>query len=184
MCAAIPGFGTWFQPPKPPIFVPPEEPLQKESLYISFSEAQYRRCSMGQLDRTSSCKCRRVADAIVKAADTLFGKRPLSRADDPTRTEQMVNMVSDRVRAEMLCRIVLTNVLTPRDLAAHPKNALPNILSRPPKRQQPGARILLFRTPQMLAVAFLCPRWSGLFAKPCGSCFACCGLSALRALAI
>ncbi|MFZ1009556.1 MAG: hypothetical protein WAN65_22140, partial [Candidatus Sulfotelmatobacter sp.] len=57
-----------------------------------------------------------VADAIVKVVDTPFGKRPFRVHYDPTQDgAEVVNMVSDRVRAELLRRIGLTDVLTPRD---------------------------------------------------------------------
>lgn len=65
-----------------------------------------------------------VADAIVKVVDTPFGKRPFRVHDDPTQDgAEVVNMVLDRVRAEMLRRIGLTDVLTPRDFPAQPKSA-------------------------------------------------------------
>ena len=57
-----------------------------------------------------------VADAIVKVVDAPFGKRPFRVHHDPTQDgAEVVNMVSDRVRAELLRRIGLTDVLTPRD---------------------------------------------------------------------
>jgi hypothetical protein len=59
-----------------------------------------------------------VADAIVKVVDSPFGKRPFRIHIDPTQDgAEVVNMVCDRVRAEMLRRIGLSDVLTPRDLA-------------------------------------------------------------------
>jgi NAD(P)-dependent dehydrogenase (short-subunit alcohol dehydrogenase family) len=58
-----------------------------------------------------------VADAIVKIVDAPFGKRPFRVHVDPTQDgAEVVNMVSDRVRAELLRRIGLTDVLTPRQL--------------------------------------------------------------------
>ena len=58
-----------------------------------------------------------VADAIVKIVDAPFGKRPFRVHVDPTLDgAEVVNMVSDRVRAELLRRIGLTDVLTPRQL--------------------------------------------------------------------
>lgn len=58
-----------------------------------------------------------VADAIVKIVDAPFGKRPFRVHIDPTQDgAEVVNMVGDRVRAEMLRRIGLSDVLTPRDL--------------------------------------------------------------------
>jgi NAD(P)-dependent dehydrogenase (short-subunit alcohol dehydrogenase family) len=56
-----------------------------------------------------------VAEAIVKVVDTPFGKRPFRVHIDPTQDgAEVVNAVSDRVRAEFLRRIGLADVLTPR----------------------------------------------------------------------
>jgi len=58
-----------------------------------------------------------VGEAIVKIVDAPFGKRPFRVHVDPTEDgAEVVNMVSDRVRAELLRRIGLTDVLTPRQL--------------------------------------------------------------------
>jgi NAD(P)-dependent dehydrogenase (short-subunit alcohol dehydrogenase family) len=63
-----------------------------------------------------------VADAIVKVVHTPFGKRPFRVHYDPTQDgAEVVNIVLDRVRAEMLRRIGLSDVLTPRDFPAQPK---------------------------------------------------------------
>jgi NAD(P)-dependent dehydrogenase (short-subunit alcohol dehydrogenase family) len=60
-----------------------------------------------------------VADAIVKVVDTPFGKRPFRVHIDPTQDgAEVVNMVSDRVRAELLRRIGLGDLLVPRDLSS------------------------------------------------------------------
>jgi NAD(P)-dependent dehydrogenase (short-subunit alcohol dehydrogenase family) len=60
-----------------------------------------------------------VAEAIAKVVDTPFGKRPFRVHVDPTQDgAEVVNMVSDRVRAELLRRIGLSDVLTPRMLTA------------------------------------------------------------------
>src|SRR5262245_59652825 len=66
-----------------------------------------------------------VADAIVKVVDTPFGKRPFRVHVDPTQDgAEVVNAVSDRVRAEMLRRIGLADLLTPRILKPEtPANA-------------------------------------------------------------
>jgi NAD(P)-dependent dehydrogenase (short-subunit alcohol dehydrogenase family) len=54
-----------------------------------------------------------VAEAIVKIVDTPFGRRPFRVHVDPTQDgAEVVNMVSDRVRAELLRRIGLADVLT------------------------------------------------------------------------
>jgi hypothetical protein len=59
-----------------------------------------------------------VADAIVKIVDTPFGKRPFRVHVDPTQDgAEVTNAVLDRVRAELLRRIGLGDVLLPRDLA-------------------------------------------------------------------
>jgi NAD(P)-dependent dehydrogenase (short-subunit alcohol dehydrogenase family) len=56
-----------------------------------------------------------VAVAIVKVVSTPFGKRPFRVHVDPTQDgAEVVNMVSDRVRAELLRRIGLADLLTPR----------------------------------------------------------------------
>jgi NAD(P)-dependent dehydrogenase (short-subunit alcohol dehydrogenase family) len=58
-----------------------------------------------------------VADAIVKVVDARFGKRPFRTHIDPTQDgAEVVNAVSDRVRAELLRRIGLSDVLVPKDL--------------------------------------------------------------------
>jgi hypothetical protein len=58
-----------------------------------------------------------VAEAIVKIVDTPFGRRPFRVHIDPTEDgAEVVNMVSDRVRAELLRRIGLADVLTPAKL--------------------------------------------------------------------
>lgn len=58
-----------------------------------------------------------VADTIVKVVDTPFGKRPFRVHIDPTQDgAEVVNMVSDRVRAEMLHRVGLSDLLTPAKL--------------------------------------------------------------------
>jgi NAD(P)-dependent dehydrogenase (short-subunit alcohol dehydrogenase family) len=65
-----------------------------------------------------------VADTIVKVVDAPFGKRPFRVHYDPTQDgAEVVNMVLDRVRAEVLRRIGLTDVLTPRDLTGQSKSA-------------------------------------------------------------
>src|SRR6266853_652780 len=65
-----------------------------------------------------------VADAIVKVVDTPFGKRPFRVHYDPTQDgAEVVNMVSDRVRAELLRRIGLGDLLTPRNLAVELQSA-------------------------------------------------------------
>jgi NAD(P)-dependent dehydrogenase (short-subunit alcohol dehydrogenase family) len=65
-----------------------------------------------------------VAEAIVKVVDAPFGKRPFRVHIDPTQDgAEVVNAVSDRVRAELLRRIGLSDVLTPRDLAAASQSA-------------------------------------------------------------
>jgi NAD(P)-dependent dehydrogenase (short-subunit alcohol dehydrogenase family) len=59
-----------------------------------------------------------VADAIVKVVDTPFGERPFRVHIDPTQDgAEVVNMMSDRVRAELLRRIGLGDLLTPRNVA-------------------------------------------------------------------
>ena len=58
-----------------------------------------------------------VGEAIVKLVDTPFGKRPFRVHIDPTQDgAEVVNMVCDRVRAELLRRIGLEDVLTPANL--------------------------------------------------------------------
>jgi NAD(P)-dependent dehydrogenase (short-subunit alcohol dehydrogenase family) len=65
-----------------------------------------------------------VAQAIATVIDTPFGKRPFRVHIDPTQDgAEVVNMVSDRVRAELLRRIGLSDVLTPRRLSEEKKAA-------------------------------------------------------------
>src|ERR1700704_6498495 len=65
-----------------------------------------------------------VAEAIVGVVDMPFGKRPFRVHVDPTQDgAEVVNMVSDRVRAEMLRRIGLGDLLTPRVLKTKSQNA-------------------------------------------------------------
>jgi NAD(P)-dependent dehydrogenase (short-subunit alcohol dehydrogenase family) len=65
-----------------------------------------------------------VADAIVKVVDAPFGKRPFRVHIDPTQDgAEIVNAVSDRVRAELLRRIGLGDLLTPRDVAVQSQSA-------------------------------------------------------------
>jgi NAD(P)-dependent dehydrogenase (short-subunit alcohol dehydrogenase family) len=56
-----------------------------------------------------------VADAIVEVVNTPFGKRPFRVHIDPSEDgAEIVNAVADRVRAELLRRIGLEDVLSPR----------------------------------------------------------------------
>jgi NAD(P)-dependent dehydrogenase (short-subunit alcohol dehydrogenase family) len=65
-----------------------------------------------------------VADAIVRVVDAPFGKRPFRVHIDPTQDgAEVVNAVSDRVRAEFLRRIGLGDLLTPRDVAVQSHSA-------------------------------------------------------------
>jgi NAD(P)-dependent dehydrogenase (short-subunit alcohol dehydrogenase family) len=55
-----------------------------------------------------------VADAIVNVVDTPFGKRPFRVHVDPTQDgAEVVNAVEDRIRAELLRRIGLADLLVP-----------------------------------------------------------------------
>jgi NAD(P)-dependent dehydrogenase (short-subunit alcohol dehydrogenase family) len=65
-----------------------------------------------------------VADAIAKVVDTPFGKRPFRVHVDPTQDgSEVVNMVSDRLRAEFLRRIGLGDLLSPRRITPEEKQA-------------------------------------------------------------
>jgi NAD(P)-dependent dehydrogenase (short-subunit alcohol dehydrogenase family) len=65
-----------------------------------------------------------VAEAIVRVVDTPFGKRPFRVHIDPTSDgAEVANAVSDRVRAEMLHRVGLADLLVPRDVAAEAHKA-------------------------------------------------------------
>src|ERR1044072_8902020 len=56
-----------------------------------------------------------VADAVVKVVDAPFGKRPVRVHIDPSQDgAEIVNGVADRVRAELLWRIGLQDLLHPR----------------------------------------------------------------------
>jgi NAD(P)-dependent dehydrogenase (short-subunit alcohol dehydrogenase family) len=58
-----------------------------------------------------------VGEAVVKIVDAPFGKRPFRVHVDPTQDgAEVVNMVGDRVRAEMLRRIGLEDLLVPANL--------------------------------------------------------------------
>jgi hypothetical protein len=60
-----------------------------------------------------------VAEAMVKVVEAPFGKRPFRVHIDPTQDgAEVVNAVSDRVRAELLRRIGLADLLSPRVLAS------------------------------------------------------------------
>jgi NAD(P)-dependent dehydrogenase (short-subunit alcohol dehydrogenase family) len=60
-----------------------------------------------------------VADAIVKVVDMPFGKRPFRVHIDPAQDGvEVVNAVADRIRAEFLRRIGLSDLLTPRVMNA------------------------------------------------------------------
>jgi hypothetical protein len=60
-----------------------------------------------------------VAEAIVRVVDAPFGKRPFRVHIDPTQDgAEVVNAVSDRVRAELLRRIGLGDLLSPTWLPA------------------------------------------------------------------
>ena len=55
-----------------------------------------------------------VADAIVKVIDMPFGKRPFRIHIDPAQDGgDVVNAVADRIRADFLCRIGLSDLLAP-----------------------------------------------------------------------
>src|SRR5438552_3930746 len=65
-----------------------------------------------------------VADAIVKVVDTPFGKRPVRGHYDPTQDgAEVVNVVSDRVRAALLRRVGLGDLLAPRHLTTELQSA-------------------------------------------------------------
>jgi NAD(P)-dependent dehydrogenase (short-subunit alcohol dehydrogenase family) len=58
-----------------------------------------------------------VADAIVRVVGAPFGKRPFRVHIDPSQDgAEIVNGVADRVRAELLRRIGLEDILTPRSI--------------------------------------------------------------------
>lgn len=59
-----------------------------------------------------------VSDAIVKVVDLPFGRRPFRTHIDPSQDGcEVVNAVADRVRTELLRRIGLDDLLTPRTVA-------------------------------------------------------------------
>jgi NAD(P)-dependent dehydrogenase (short-subunit alcohol dehydrogenase family) len=62
-----------------------------------------------------------VAEAIVKIVDTLFGRRPFRVHVDPSRDGcEEVNGVADRVRAELIRRIGLADLLKVRQIELPP----------------------------------------------------------------
>jgi hypothetical protein len=65
-----------------------------------------------------------VAEAIVRVVDAPFSKRPFRVHIDPTQDgAEVVNAVLDRVRAEMLRRIGLADLLVPTALASQTQSA-------------------------------------------------------------
>jgi NAD(P)-dependent dehydrogenase (short-subunit alcohol dehydrogenase family) len=59
-----------------------------------------------------------VAEAVVRIVDTPFGRRPFRVHIDPSQDGcEIVNGVADRVRAELLRRIGLGDLLVPRQVA-------------------------------------------------------------------
>ena len=63
-----------------------------------------------------------VADAIVKVVNTSFGNRPFRITIDPASDgSEVVNMVMDRVRAEMIRRLGFGDLLHPAKLVAEPR---------------------------------------------------------------
>ena len=65
-----------------------------------------------RVDRAAGCGASAVADAIVNVVNTPFGKRPFRVHVDPSQDgAEVVNAVSDRVRAEFLRRIGLSDLL-------------------------------------------------------------------------
>jgi hypothetical protein len=122
---------TLFQAPSPVAPIISHMPVLRQTRHESPNTRQV-------LTRVSQTKCARafasivpadadvaaVADAIVKVVDTPFGKRPFRVHIDPTQDgAEVVNMVSDRVRAELLRRIGLGDLLTPRDSAVELQSA-------------------------------------------------------------
>lgn len=65
-----------------------------------------------------------VAEAIVRVVDTPFGKRPFRTHVDPAQDgAEVVMAVEDRVRAELLRRIGLGDLLTPQVIASRSQDA-------------------------------------------------------------
>jgi NAD(P)-dependent dehydrogenase (short-subunit alcohol dehydrogenase family) len=65
----------------------------------------------------ADAKAGAVADAIVNVVGTPFGKRPFRVHVDPTHDgAEVTNMVMDRMRAEMLHRVGLSDLLVPANL--------------------------------------------------------------------
>jgi hypothetical protein len=76
-----------------------------------------------------------VADAIVRVVDLPFGKRPFRVHVDPTQDgAEVVNAVSDGVRAELLRRIGLGDLLIPQELGHGSRSG-----NTPPVRSLPQA---------------------------------------------
>ncbi len=71
-----------------------------------------------------------VAEAIVKVVDMPFGKRPFRTHIDPSQDgAEVVNGVADRVRAELLRRIGLADLLAPRASARNSQSIYPSSAS-------------------------------------------------------
>jgi NAD(P)-dependent dehydrogenase (short-subunit alcohol dehydrogenase family) len=98
------------------------------TVYASMRETMGRNVSQVEGAKKFSEKngvdLRTIANAIVQVVDAPFGKRPFRVHDGPIQDgAEVVNMVSDRVRAELLRRIGLTDVLTPQDFTVQSKSA-------------------------------------------------------------
>jgi NAD(P)-dependent dehydrogenase (short-subunit alcohol dehydrogenase family) len=66
----------------------------------------------------ADAKASSVSDAIVNIVQTPFGRRPFRVHVDPTQDgAEVTNMVMDRIRAEMLRRVGLDDLLFPANLA-------------------------------------------------------------------
>src|SRR5438876_3865640 len=82
-----------------------------------YSRVSPQSCLLMQMSRALRTLSSRVVDAP-------FGKRPFRVHYDPTQDgAEVVNMVLDRVRAELLRRIGLGDLLTPRDVAVELQSA-------------------------------------------------------------
>jgi hypothetical protein len=63
-----------------------------------------------------------VADAIVKVVDMPFGKRPFSIHMDPAQDgAEVVNAVADHIRAELVRRIGVGDLLPPKVKQQQPR---------------------------------------------------------------
>jgi NAD(P)-dependent dehydrogenase (short-subunit alcohol dehydrogenase family) len=85
----------------------------KQVILITGASGGFGALAARALSQAGDADANAVADAIVRVVDAPFGKRPFRVHVDPTQDgAEVVNAVKDRVRAELLRRIGLAELLT------------------------------------------------------------------------